>query len=184
MIRLNGRVQADFGAFFSSLNTGVNANGTPNGFKTNPVEISSYMRLYPGFDGMAANGLRYGASVELRENFQSGIANGFGTNGTTATSPSSNTSGQTVFVRRAFTYLANDRVGIVRLGQTDGVIGLFDNCIFTIGLLGRRCRQLQWRHPAGIWPPGCSYPVCLAGPGRRGIRQQQNRVSVAAVFRL
>jgi hypothetical protein len=36
-----------------------------------------------------------------------------------------------LFVRRAFTYLASDQVGIVRLGQGDGVLGLFDNCIFT-----------------------------------------------------
>ena len=36
-----------------------------------------------------------------------------------------------MFVRRAFTYLASDRAGLVRFGQTDGVLGLFDNCIFT-----------------------------------------------------
>ena len=32
-----------------------------------------------------------------------------------------------MFVRRAFVYLGTDKIGIVRLGQTDGVIGLFDN---------------------------------------------------------
>src|SRR6195952_4957780 len=132
VIRLNGRVEVDVTALYSGVNTGVNANGTPNGFKVNPVGITSYMRLYPGFDGVAANGLRYGAAVELRENFGAGNATTFGNNtGATATSPSANTSLETVFVRRAFTYLASDRVGIVRLGQTDGVIGLFDNCVFT-----------------------------------------------------
>jgi hypothetical protein len=132
VVRLNGRVEVDVTAFYSSLNSGVTATGAPTGFKSNPVGITSYMRLYPGFDGMAANGLRYGAAVELRENFGAGNATTFGNNtGATATSPSANTSLETVFVRRAFTYLASDKVGIVRLGQTDGVIGLFDNCVFT-----------------------------------------------------
>jgi hypothetical protein len=131
VIRLNGRVEVDVGAMYSNLNTGVNANGTPSGYKVNPVGVASYMRLYPGFDGMAANGVRYGAAVELRENFQAGNATNFGTTGATATSPSTNSSLETVFVRRAFTYLASDQAGLVRFGQTDGVIGLFDNCIFT-----------------------------------------------------
>ncbi len=131
VIRLNGRVEVDVDANFSSFDTGRNANGTKNGFKVNPVGVGSYMRLYPGFDGRAANGLRYGAAIELRENFGSATASGLTTTGATATSPSSNTSGQTVMVRRAFTYLASDQAGIVRLGQTDGVVGLFDNCIFT-----------------------------------------------------
>src|SRR3954452_3662855 len=123
VIRLNGRVEVDVAATFTSVDRGTNANGTPNGFKLNPVGIGSYVRLYPGFDGLAANGLRYGASVELRENF--------GPAGSPANSPSANSSNQTVFVRRAFAYLASDRVGLLRLGQTDGVLGLFDNCIFT-----------------------------------------------------
>ena len=135
VIRLNGRVEVDVGANFSSFDTGRKLDGTKNGFKVNPVGIASYMRLYPGFDGKAANGLRYGASVELRENFQSGNANGFGTVAATPTaaSGSSNTFGQTVYVRRSFAYLASDQAGIVRLGVTDGVVGLFDNCIFYSG---------------------------------------------------
>jgi porin-like protein len=146
VIRLNGRVEVDFGATFTSADRGFVAPSTANGgngglagsYKTNPVGIASYMRLYPGFDGLAANGLRYGASIELRENFGAGantttVTSNAGVNTSTsvANSPSANTSAQTVFVRRAFTYLASDKVGLVRLGQTDGVIGLFDNCIFT-----------------------------------------------------
>jgi hypothetical protein len=131
VIRLNGRVEVDVGAFYSGLNTGVTATGAANGYKVNPVGVGSYMRLYPGFDGMAANGLRYGAAIELRENFQAGNATNFGVTGGTATSPSTNSSLETVFVRRAFTYLASDKAGIVRFGQGDGVLGLFDNCVFT-----------------------------------------------------
>ena len=122
VIRLNGRVHVELGAHFTSVDKGVGANA---GFKLNPVNLSSYMRLYPGFDGRATNGLRYGASVELRENF--------GVPTAPAASPSAYSFTQTVYVRRAFTYLASDQAGIVRFGQTDGVIGLFDNCVFTSG---------------------------------------------------
>jgi hypothetical protein len=121
VIRLNGKIEADFVASFTSLDHVGSA-------KLNPVMIGSYMRLYPGFDGMAANGLRYGASIELRENFNNANATG---NTTPSGSGSGNTSTQTVFVRRSFTYLANDQFGIVRLGVSDGVQGLMDNGVFT-----------------------------------------------------
>ncbi len=120
VIRLNGKVEVDLQATYTSADTGVGAN---RGYKVNPVGFASYVRLYPGFDGVAANGLRYGASVELRENF--------GASGNPATSPSGNTSTETIFVRRTFTYLATDTAGLLRVGQADGVLGLFDNCIFT-----------------------------------------------------
>lgn len=129
VIRINGRVEADVSAVFTSADRGRTPTGALNGYKVNPVNIGTYARLYPAFDGMAANGLRYGASFELRENFTT--AGGSTTVGTSAFSPSTNSSNQTIFVRRAFTYLASDKVGIVRFGQGDGVIGLFDNCIFT-----------------------------------------------------
>jgi hypothetical protein len=138
VIRLNGRVEVEVAGTFSNLNTGVNAAtkanplGSPNGYKLNPVGASSYVRLYPGFDGLAANGLRYGAAVEIRENFYAGTV-GTTNGGTTgaATGPSANASSQTLWVRQAFTYLASDQAGIVRFGQGSGVISLFDNCIFT-----------------------------------------------------
>ena len=132
VIHLNGRVEVDVSASFTTADKGRNANGTPNGFKLNPVGVGSYFRLYPGFDGLSANGLRYGASVEIRENFLSATAaTATSLNGGTANSPGATTSGQTLYVRRAFTYLASDRAGLLRLGQTDGVLGLFDNCVFT-----------------------------------------------------
>ena len=83
------------------------------------------MRLYSGMDGMAANGLRYGASIELRQDF--GPVNG----NTLNSGSSANSFSSTVFVRRAFIYTASDRFGILRMGQGDGVIGLFDNGVTT-----------------------------------------------------
>ncbi len=139
VIRLNGRVEADVVAGFTSADKSTNAAGAYTGYKVNPVQIDSYMRLYPGFDGLSANGIRYGAAIELRENFL-GANPAQQTAGNTAAlqaaapgiqSPSATSSGQTVMVRRAFTYLATDQAGLVRLGQTDGVVGLYDNCLFT-----------------------------------------------------
>ena len=143
-------------------------------YKINPVAFGSFMRLYPGVDGMATNGLRYGASIELRQNFESGnsyaftgntasaatvgAATGFtpggNTIGTAAASGSGNTSAETVFVRRAFTYLAADNFGIVRFGQTDGVIGLFDPCIYSsacwdAGIGNFNGGQMQGQSPSG-----------------------------------
>jgi hypothetical protein len=87
VIRLNGRVEIDMTANFTSVDKGITATGAPNGFKLNPVGIASYVRLYPGFDGVASNGLRYGAAVEIRTNFSGANANGATfANGATATS--------------------------------------------------------------------------------------------------
>ncbi len=139
VIRLNGRVEADMMASWST-------NHQVIGAKTNPINFSTYVRLYPGIDGMATNGLRYGAAVELRENFGGSAAQpnpalgsasgapavaGGPALGSAAPSPSAYSSSQNVFVRRAFAYLAADNFGLVRLGTTDGVIGLFDPGIFS-----------------------------------------------------
>lgn len=132
VIRLNGRVQATASVNFTSADRGIRSDGTPNGYKLNPVGFASYMRLYPAFDGLSANGIRYGASVELRQNnygATSGTVNGGSTGA--ITSASGNSVAQTVYVRRAFTYVATDKLGLLRFGQSDGVISLFDPCIFT-----------------------------------------------------
>src|SRR3954452_10427466 len=119
VIRINGRVEVHAGAYWTSADkTIVPAVGTTPAsvFKINPVNFASYMRLYPGVDGMAANGLRYGASVELRQNFGAPVTS---TTTFTASSPSTYSSSETVFVRRAFTYLATDQAGLIRMGTTD-----------------------------------------------------------------
>ncbi len=126
VIRLNGRVEVDMGAAWST-------NHQVPGFKTNPITFSAYMRLYPGIDGMATNGLRYGAAVELRNTAPGAVGSGAAPNalGAAAPNPSTNNLNQTVYVRRAFTYLAHESAGIVRMGITDGLIGIWDPAIFT-----------------------------------------------------
>jgi len=162
VIRLNGKVYAEADLSYgtglqTAAHTIVPASGAASnaaGYKLNPVGIASYFRLYPGIDGMATNGLRYGAAVEIRENFEGGnsfsvssapstvagstaittnLPSGTATSGTNA-SASGVSSAQTLFVRRAFVYLAADNVGMVRLGQQDGLPGLFDYAgTFTTG---------------------------------------------------
>ena len=78
---------------------------------------------------MATNGLRYGAAIEIRQNFTGQISS----------SGSSGASGyaslETLYVRRAFTYVAGENWGIVRAGQADGLIGIFDNGVTTFQFL-------------------------------------------------
>jgi len=97
--------------------------------KLSPVQFEEYVRIYPGMDAMAANGLRYGAAVEIRQNYAAAPQAETGAMGGTA-----NTSAQTLFVRRAFAYLASDQWGIVRLGEMDGLIGTYDEGGATTGV--------------------------------------------------
>jgi hypothetical protein len=93
--------------------------------KLDPQSLASFARLYFGMDGMATNGLRYGAAMEIRQNFTGQISN----NGSSGASGYSSL--ETLFVRRAFTYVAGEQWGIVRLGQADGLISIFDNGVTT-----------------------------------------------------
>jgi hypothetical protein len=180
VIRLNGRVEADIGVGATSLDKITTTITTPATlttagaivpgstrtvtYKNNPVALSSYMRLYPGFDGASTNGIHYGAQIELRENFQS-AQNSSGTlQSPSIASPSGNSSAETVFVRRAYTYLSTDQAGLVRLGQGDGVIGLFDNCIFTSQCWDAGDGVFQGPGFGNLWPQnatgggGANYP--------------------------
>ena len=80
----------------------------------------SYARLYPGFDGVAANGLKYGASLEIRQD------NAYGSGGGVYGSISgSDRSRNGLYFRRAFGYLGTDKIGTFRFGNADGPATLF-----------------------------------------------------------
>ena len=55
---------------------------------------------------------------------------------------------ETVFVRRAFTYVASENWGLVRIGQADGVIGIFDNGVTTRPVPDQRLRR---RRPQSVY---------------------------------
>ena len=104
VIRLNARINTEFTTAWTNLDT-VPA-GYPNaGNKLSSYTFRQYMRLYPAMDAMAANGLRYGGAIELRENF------GNPTNTTASSGGSSYLETQTVYVRRTFIYLGRAEPG-------------------------------------------------------------------------
>jgi predicted porin len=124
VVHINGRVLFAPVAEWSSLDV-FRASPATAPTKLSNLSNVGFMRIYPGVDAMATNGLRYGGSIELRQNFGP-------TAGSTASSNgSANSFSSAVFVRRAFVYLANDRIGILRMGQGDGVLGLFDSGVTT-----------------------------------------------------
>ena len=126
VVHFNGRVLSYFydeaSSFDKSPNLGPNT-GTPA--KVQNYGILNYMRLFAGVDGLATNGLKYGASIEIRANVGP-------TNGSSANSGSSaNTFSNTLYVRRQFVYFGSTTTGLFRFGQADGVTGIFDNGITT-----------------------------------------------------
>ncbi|HTI03241.1 MAG TPA: hypothetical protein VL752_20040 [Acidisoma sp.] len=104
-VRLNGRVNWYAGIEGSSLD---NIDGN----KTSTASFLGYMRLYPGFDGVAANGLHYGAATELRIN------------------GGSSASSETLYVFQAYGYLGLPEIGQVSFGQQNGPIVLFETGTF------------------------------------------------------
>jgi hypothetical protein len=144
VIHINGKVQTEFETNWTnqdsrfatapaagSFSAGQGVNGTGQ-VKLEPITINAFMRLYFGADAMATNGLRYGAAIELRQNFAGAISSNSSSNASTYSSTSS------VYVRRAFTYVAGENWGILRVGQADGIIGIFDNGVTTSqwGIIG------------------------------------------------
>lgn len=104
-VRLNGRVNWYAGVEGSSLDSTA-------GTKTSTAGFLGYFRLYPGFDGVAANGLHYGAAAEIRMN------------------SGSSASSETLYVHQAYGYLGLPQIGQVSFGQENGPIVLFETGTF------------------------------------------------------
>lgn len=81
------------------------------GSKSQAQGIGTFARLYPSFEGVTANGLKYGAFLEVRHN---GGGNGVGPNSGTAT----------LYFRRETGYIGGSW-GQLRFGAADGPLGLF-----------------------------------------------------------
>ncbi len=141
VIHIGGRVNTGFKAIWSSADQRIATapaggslgallgNNGAGPVKLAPDALYSYARIYLGADAMATNGLRYGAAIEVRQNFTGQISNN------SSSGASGYSSLETLFVRRAFTYAAGDQWGILRAGQADGLISLFDNGITTFQFL-------------------------------------------------
>jgi predicted porin len=136
-VRLNGRFRFYAGVSSGSINsdslptataTAGTATSPDSGTnKTSNYGILDYARLYPGFDGVAANGLKYGASLEVRED------NAYGAGGANYGSISaSDRSRNALYLRRQWGYLGSDKLGTLRMGSADGalsldLVGTFEN---------------------------------------------------------
>lgn len=136
-VRLNGRVRF-YGAIVNDRDADNNTNGTTTtstvaggvttvttpaltgSQKQSNYTFGTYARLYPGFDGVAANGLKYGASLEIRQDINAGAGGGaFG-----SVSSNSPRRGELYF-RRQWGYIGTDQLGTIRFGTTDGPSSLF-----------------------------------------------------------
>ncbi len=138
VVRLNGRVRfyaygasdqdANNSAATSATGTvGTNGQGTATGTnKLSTYGFGEYARLYPGFDGVAANGLKYGASIEIRQDQNHGAGGGGGAgNGVFGSASGENSARGTLYTRRVWGYLGTDAVGTVRVGSTDQPTSLY-----------------------------------------------------------
>jgi outer membrane protein OmpU len=106
-VRLNGRVNWYAGIEGSTLD-----NNSSTGVKTSTVNFLGYLRLYPGFDGVAANGLHYGAAAEIRINGGQSAGD------------------ETLFVHQAYGYLGLPQLGQISFGQENGPVVLFETGTF------------------------------------------------------
>jgi hypothetical protein len=129
-VRLIGRMYFYFGVASDSGRNSPNvtpatvsaslasgAVSTPNvqgNTKLAPYGAFEFSRLYPSFDGVAANGVKYGAFLEIRQDNQA--APGGGANG--SISGSGRARGELYF-RRETTYIGTDQFGYLRVGATD-----------------------------------------------------------------
>jgi hypothetical protein len=132
VVRLNGRFRFyAYGMFdkdaennaagTSSGTVGANGIGTATGGnKLATYTFGEYARLYPGFDGIAANGLKYGASLEIRQDQNSGAGGGsFGS------ISAQNRARGGLYFRREWGYLGTDQLGTFRFGSIDQPSSLY-----------------------------------------------------------
>ena len=106
-VRLNGRVNWYAGIEASSVD-----NNTTTGTKTSTDNFLGYLRLYPGFDGVASNGLHYGAAAEIRIN--GGQSAG----------------AETLYVFQDYGYFGLPQLGQVSFGQENGPSVIFETGTF------------------------------------------------------
>ncbi len=118
VVHLNARINWYAGVEGSSVNE-------DDGYKLNPQSFLGYMRVYPGFNATAANGLKYGVVGEIRmpgSNFTSG-----------GSTPGSTSSSQTLYWHTAYGYVGSDDFGDFRFGMGPNVTALWQGNFTTEG---------------------------------------------------
>ncbi|MGH7070707.1 MAG: hypothetical protein ACREFO_11915, partial [Acetobacteraceae bacterium] len=136
VVHLNGRINWYAGVEGSSANQF-------DGNKLDPFSFQGYIRLYPGFNATAANGLKYGVVAEIR-NPGSGYVTGSGSSG--------NSARNTLYWRRAYGYVGTDELGTLRFGQGDGPM-----TIFQVGTF-EGFNDGAWNGDVPGFVPGAAFP--------------------------
>lgn len=108
-VTLRLRDYTDLGYGSDSGTVAKGTNGQPNGYKQQNFQILNFIRLYPRLAGTAANGLLYGAQVQLRQNSGAGGSTG----------------GNTLYVRQAGAYIGLPTLGTLWTGQVSGALTQF-----------------------------------------------------------
>ena len=125
-VRLGGRlvvyagVGADSGQNPGYIEGTAKSPGTAANTKLASYGIGEYARLFPSMDAVAANGLKYGAFLEIRAD--NGAAPGGGANGSVG---GANVTRGELYYRRETAYIGADNFGFVRVGSTDQPTSLF-----------------------------------------------------------
>ncbi len=89
----------------SELSYGTDSLSKTTTAKNSGVLLGTYARIYPKFDAVAANGLEYGATVEVRQN-----------------SGNNSTTGNTLFFRRYNGYVGTPTLGRVFFGPENNAL--------------------------------------------------------------
>ena len=108
------------GAAAGAAGTGLSLGSPTANTKLASYGMGDFARMYPQFAGLAANGLKYGAFLEIRQD--DAAPPGGGANGSIS---ASNRSRGALYFRREYAYLGSDRTGFVRVGSTDQPTSLF-----------------------------------------------------------
>jgi hypothetical protein len=118
-VRLQGRMLVYAGGVSDSARSAQHytASGgvvTPTNTKLANYGMFEYARLYPSFDAVAANGMKYGAFLEIRQD--TGAVPGGGV----YSSPSGQVQSRgNLYFRRETSYIGTDNLGFIRFGATD-----------------------------------------------------------------
>lgn len=118
-VRINARMNfymqagSDSGRNASPVTTAAGTAPVSTNTKLADYQFAEYARLFFNLDGIAGNGMKYGAFVEVRQD--NGVAPGGGIAGSTG--GSSRFRGA-MFFRNEGAYLGTDQLGFVRFGST------------------------------------------------------------------
>jgi hypothetical protein len=125
-VRLDGRINfymmagSDSGRNPGVVTTAAGAAPVATNTKLSDYTFQNYTRLFPSFDGIAANGLKYGGWMEVRQD--NAVAPGGGING--SISGATRARGA-LYVRDNFVYIGTDQLGYLRGGSGWGPTTLF-----------------------------------------------------------